>query len=1337
MREIIEINEALIKLEIDTEKNIIKLLKFFLYETPLILDVEINGNNINELLCLFKEFYQLLENLMGKSELFPKLMSTIFYNEYMKVSEPDLRNELLNIIISKDDFLYNCFPLFKKIIKNIGISTKPKKIKDNFGLIEEEKNRMIRYLNKKKSNVLDQMILEILEHFCIEYFDTLNKSIDKDDKKYFMKYFEKKENKNTNYKNYIIFDLSLEIFDLCIKKLYDIFNVHNLNEEKKNDFNNLNKLYVIAYIKTYLSKFIELIGNFNDFEIDFILNKISKENNLMKVIKIYILKIFYNSKNRNWDDFYKGYITQKEVFSKILYVNETEENLYFLTNYFMPSNNYDEEIFKVYTDNFISIINKENENSQKFNEELIKNIDIFLIVTINNIISNLFFRNYLYNAKHNNNYTILCKYCDKAFRSLNANLRNLLNLFFNKEKFLKILKPIFESQQKYIYLKGEPYESLLYGFRFCVQTLLKLNSKDNNEKFTYASIISENSLDNINKILIPGNALEKNRVLDLFNLLEDIVNKSPGDMGNYVCSCGYFYSIGPSGFPIKGYTKKCPFCSKDIGYGPKVIKDKGYHAHGMVVRPGHYRIFKNMEQKKQQMSRFGDPDENIPNRTLKQYKEEVIKPLKYSCKKGITLLDKEDFLDEKKSVRNLSPISYRLLNFILYNHLFFANCLEYIDDENLKQQYLIKNLNCLEMIQINWNLIEKQLKEINIFSIQAFMNLIFKELSELISNLKIINTLDELIQFEEKVEKIVKYNIGEYPNYYDNYLRMNKDYFPINETDIKTILNEKMEPLEEIYSEKEFPFYKYFIYTEYNPDFEEALKQQENYLMKYPLLAQYINLTEEQKNIKYLPAFNEFTNFMVEKYSYIITREEAKQKKLSETESYDEKRFKAFKNAWDNIYKYAIKYKCRDYMNPKQLNSDDKLIYFLNDNNEFGYGMYLAAACQNFIKWQNDFLSSILVSADLNGNFQLYIENLKKKIPVQEANPNQILSFDDCFKNSDYKDFNDLVNTFTKRDIYGKDKINYHKYNKFIFDFSAIEEELAKLLLPGKCLFENEDKLNFMIFWGEGFRGNQSEIIQKFYYKYPQIELNDEQKEKLYHDIYNLYEDKKYNFKLFFGSMLLLISFLSNNNFSSDKYLSTIIKEKPDYLNLEEKCSSFFLYNEIKINQFMSIFFYVEHLSFKELSKTLKSEYKKQIDEGIIKKINAKLKDKKENEKLPWIEIAAAVRRFISRYLIGEIQSKDINEDEKLIFQLHRADLWEEKYGELEYLEDLITEKISEFNLKVGQALEFYEIIGDEDKNSIILKEYNKVIIPDDQIGIPDEEIVNDRDDISDDEVLE
>ena len=131
-------------------------------------------------------------------------------------------------------------------------------------------------------------------------------------------------------------------------------------------------------------------------------------------------------------------------------------------------------------------------------------------------------------------------------------------------------------------------------------------------------------------------------------------------------------------------------------------------------------------------------------------------------------------------------------------------------------------------------------------------------------------------------------------------------------------------------------------------------------------------------------------------------------------------------------------------MRPKKLRANDKLIYFLNDDNELGNGMYIAAAYQNFIEWQNEFLQPLIDSGVFNKNLHYYIETMKKKVPVQEAKTNQILNIDDCFRNSEYKNFDDLVYTFTKRDIYYNDTINYQQYNKFKFDFSKIEEELAK-----------------------------------------------------------------------------------------------------------------------------------------------------------------------------------------------------------------------------------------------------------------------------------------------------
>lgn len=56
-------------------------------------------------------------------------------------------------------------------------------------------------------------------------------------------------------------------------------------------------------------------------------------------------------------------------------------------------------------------------------------------------------------------------------------------------------------------------------------------------------------------------------------------------------------------------------------------------------------------------------------------------------------------------------------------------------------------------------------------------------------------------------------------------------------------------------------------------------------------------------------------------------------------------------------------------MKEKDLSANDELKYFLNDDREFGNGMYLAAACQNFIMWQNNFLKPILDSLTQNTIF--------------------------------------------------------------------------------------------------------------------------------------------------------------------------------------------------------------------------------------------------------------------------------------------------------------------------------------------------------------------------------
>ena len=47
----------------------------------------------------------------------------------------------------------------------------------------------------------------------------------------------------------------------------------------------------------------------------------------------------------------------------------------------------------------------------------------------------------------------------------------------------------------------------------------------------------------------------------------------------------------------------------------------------MIKREGHLRIFKNIEEKKQEFDRFKDTDELIPNMLLSEYEKKYITPL--------------------------------------------------------------------------------------------------------------------------------------------------------------------------------------------------------------------------------------------------------------------------------------------------------------------------------------------------------------------------------------------------------------------------------------------------------------------------------------------------------------------------------------------------------------------------------------------------------------------------------------------------------------------------------------------------------------------------------------
>ena len=1306
LQEIINLIDAFFMNNIATIENISKIISFYNSEA-----FHIMNRRTKQLCSNLSELYKFIYDNIGKDKDFYKIMNKILFNEFLKVFDEEYRNQILKIILKEDNFILNSTQILKVILKKYIIKEPSDNLFDNMIILSDEKNQLISTLNSMNSVVLDEILLNIFEGEIIHYFDSIRlikdkKILENKYKKFFKDNKLYKEPKNFTG---IVFDESFNVFQHCVEFLEAI-----IDNEPSKITSNLSKLYSIAYIKIYLKYFITFVKekkkNIGDISIivNFLSSFSKNNNNLRYVLKIYIFKLF-NSLMNSFEEFknfnyYECGIKFNREFS--LWKENTKLdvlNYCFITlDNDNDKNNFNEllKMFDTYQISDFSqdesiLVNNLNKNG----------IDSFLCIAINRIVSNLG-----NNEKKNiDNIDNFCKFANKIFNgryACNNDLKKLLFLFFDRKEFDQKLKNKVTKKGN---IDSKIFEMILYSFRFCVQTLEALDinkKKSNNKKLLFGSLLSDQCCTNLTSSFIPGNEIIDLH-LDTLEFIENHVNSNPDNIGCYVCSCGYYYSIQPCGFPTSGATSKCPICKQDIGYGPKKIH---FGIHGLARRPGHYRIFKDSKQHDKCMMKYNDHDLNIPNMTLADYKASVIEPIEKKGTKGLSIMSKDVFLKQNKKVRKLSELSYRMVHFLIYSHLLFANCLNYISDEKLKNDCLVNDMTCIQMLEKDWEFILEILQGKGIQSIQIFMNLIFKRISELIKNCEFLTTENTRNTFEEEFESIINKSISEYNKYSIEFIFKNTEILKSNNDNFTSIIKEQLPLNDETFPAKEYPLYKYFILTKYSnkEEFIKKLGPSNIYALQYPLLHQYLLDNIDTKKMKYLPAFNEFTNYMVDNYSFKISRDEAKKQMLIDSKIFKEKGFENkfinFINAWDSIKSEAIKYKCRPEMKPKNLDKKEKLVYFLNDDGELGYGMYIAAACQNFITWQNSFLQPIIDKVAQNGILHYFVKNMQRKIPVQTAKINQTLLIEDCFNNSFFYNFEDIIQTFSRRDIFKEDgTINYFNYNSFIYDFTSVEEELGKLLLPGKCLFEGEENLNFIAYWSEGFRGGKSDTLSNFYLKYPQKDLESEEKKII---IKYINKQKKNDFNSFFGSIQLIIFYLTQNIFKNEENIINIIKNAPQYLRISDDCYKFFQKDGkiFKLEKLMNIFFFIEHLCFKDLSETLQPEYKRKIPDDLKKKITKKLLERNNSIDFDIISIkdlAGAVRRYISRYLAGKRESVDIDEKRGLAFDLTRIDLWEEKIGKLNNLEELLIELIGEFKLNVGQAYEFYKIIEEKDLNPL------------------------------------
>ena len=794
--------------------------------------------NWEELCENINYLYKFLYKKLGDTENFSKLMVDICTTEAKKFCNWGYRKVLIEIVLKNPKMIPISQQFFSVIINKIvtieiySISRNIKNLNNYINIDYIDK------INETRNDVLNEIILNILENkFNLFFEEITSEDLDKNLKKEFFKKsynnFEKMGKENPTF---IMFDTSLEIFEECLDTLENIYLNSQKEEDHKEKINNelILTLYCIAYVKIYLYRCINFLyfkrQEFMDFKDIMEVIMGNNENNFRKMIKIYIFKIIFHLKERDYDEF-KNYHFR---LNGIYFFDEFKENFHIkkkasLNYYLLPIEKYEdyqiiEKKFEDYRNNDFGSGVKEFRNYIEEN-----GIDDFFTISSNIIVSKLTIPYYINDEYEYSNYSSFINNLFDSNFKISKIKKQLFLLFSNETEFNNKIKPKILSKTKGE-IDSNLFEILLYSLRICLQT----SDLEKANEYFYPNIISKDIEKILTENCVPGNNLLNNIYVNNYMNIENHLKILNHDIGAYVCSCGLYYEVSPCGFPdYKEEQDRCLNCREPIGYGPP--KEDYTGSHSMIKRPGHLRIFKDEEHRMQEFSSYGNNEEGIPNMLLDEYKQKVIDPILEKSKFGIHKVQKTYFEQINITIRKLSIIGYRLLNYVLYSHLFFAHCLGFIPDNKI-EDYSGRDMTLMNMIETDWNILKDCLQTKGVQNIQVFMNMIFKKLCNLLNNCKNMKTSEEREKFELEVEKMLEEEYKKYDEYQKKYLEINKNSLSLEKNSMKSLMLEINDENE--YDHKNFPFYKLLFMTTYPSidNFKHELIKVPNYEQKYPLL---------------------------------------------------------------------------------------------------------------------------------------------------------------------------------------------------------------------------------------------------------------------------------------------------------------------------------------------------------------------------------------------------------------------------------------------------------------------------------------------------------------------
>ena len=668
----------------------------------------------------------------------------------------------------------------------------------------------------------------------------------------------------------------------------------------------------------------------------------------------------------------------------------------------------------------------------------------------------------------------------------------------------------------------------------------------------------------------------------------------------------------------------------------------------------------------------------IPGMVYEDFKEPVKKNFK-----------KEDFL-KKIYEDDCSYIRFRLLNFILYGFIFFLNIDNIVSDDEMNK-ILIDSMSCFEILQKDFELLDKELKRFDIPNAFIFLDHIFHKIISELEKIKIIKYQNKLNEYEKNIDKIISENM-DYKNIINSYLNNRNIYLDIKSDGDLMIISE-----ENLYSnDNNNPEFEYFIIQKIPSieDFEKEYYYRLSNKQKYPIIDFILDNNSKVKYLKYIPKINELCNYMINYCSYKFTRYEAKTKQIENEIKDKEELVKEFSLIYNKLRPFASDYESIKFDN-KFLSlqyNNMSLASFCVDNKESGYGMVIASIYLKMIEWQNSFINDIIKSG--NKIYDKYKDLINNEIMIQKCDENDIITLPEKEKL-----FKEHILKYTRK----------KKFGNIEYDFKLIEEELSEIIFPTiKKFVEQKNKsLKFVIYQNEVLYGNNENIISLFNKKYPKVKLTPKEKNLIQNFIGNKMNSGEKDLLKFLFSLQILIDIIFHSNYKGEQLISQVIRDNNKIHNLiilkelfgienmkDNDCADKKLF---KINSLMQVFLLFELLCWNKIKENISQRNRKDIEDNIKSRILSAL-NPEFFKPIKKRKLLVALRRFISRYLYRERNANEINENDKLFHYLKKNELWDKNIEENPKFFDALEKVLDNNNLCVGQALSLYEILGKEEE---------------------------------------